>query len=73
MYRQKIIIFSRKNLNKLISFIIMTTMKASLDASITIGDIDADDLFENYELQCLISKYQLSIGVKPIHLLQNQK
>ena len=48
-------------------------MKASLDASITIGDIDADDLFENYELQCLISKYQLSIGVKPIHLLQNQK
>ena len=54
----------------------MTTKKAifiTTDANITMGDIDTDDLFENYELYSPISKYQLSIGVNPIHLLPKSK
>ena len=54
----------------------MITMKAifiTTDANITIGDIDTDDLYENYELYCPISKYQLSVGVSPIHLVSKSK
>ena len=53
----------------MISIIITTTMKAifiTTDANTTMGEIDTDDLFENYELHCLTSRYQSKISVKPI-------
>ena len=47
----------------------MKAIFITTDANIAMGEIDAEDLFENYELHIRTSKYQLSIGVKPLHLL----
>ena len=51
----------------------MKAIFITTDANIAMGEIDAEDLFENYELHIRTSKYQLSIGVKPLHLLPKSK
>ena len=51
----------------------MKAILISTDANIVMGDIDDDDLIENYELHCLTSNYQLSIAVKPINELPKSK
>ena len=51
----------------------MKAISITTDAHITMGEIDAEDLFENYELHGLTGRYQLSIAVKPIDLLPKSK
>ena len=41
--------------------------------NISIGNISMKKLINTYELYCPISKYALSIGVKPIENLQKQE
>ena len=41
----------------------MKAIFITIDANITMGEIDNDDKFENYELHGLTGKYQLSIAV----------
>ena len=51
----------------------MKAIYITIDANIVMGDIDDDDLFVNYELHGLTSKYQLSIAVKPFEKLPKSK
>ena len=50
----------------------MKAIFITTDANTTMGEIDTDDLFENYKLHCLTSRYQLKISVKPMIYFQNQ-
>ena len=52
---------------------IMKAIFITIDANTTMGDIDVEDLFANYEWHGLTSKYQLSIAVKPIDKLPKSK
>ena len=53
--------------NKLISIIIMKAIFITTDGIITLGEISSDVLLNKYELYSPISKYQITIGVLPIH------
>ena len=45
----------------------MKAVYVTVDGIITLGEISSDVLLNKYELYCPISKYQLTIGVRPIH------
>jgi len=51
----------------------MKAIFITTDGNIVMGEISSDVLLNKYELYCPISKYQLSIGVNPIHLLPKSK
>ena len=45
----------------------MKAIFITTDGNIVMGEISCDVLLNKYELYCPISKYQLTIGVLPIH------
>ena len=45
----------------------MKAVYITIDGVFTLGEISSDVLLNKYELYCPISKYQLTIGVIPIH------